>query len=200
MGFGQTENSAMVLMPQWASDKKPGSMGLPNFFTELWIEDNNGEKLPPGQIGEVVATGPSVMKEYWHMPRETSGTIINDKLYTGDLGYLDEDGFVYVVDRAKDMYRTGGENVYPAEVEAILSYHPKIEAVAIIGVPSDKWGETGKAYIECRPGESLILEDIHSFLNGKVAKYKLPTIIKIVDALPRTVWGKIKKAEIRKWK
>jgi len=199
LGFGQTENSAMVLMPQWASDKKPGSMGLPNFFTELWIEGVYGEKLPPGQIGEIIATGPNVMKEYWNMPRETSSTIINDTLRTGDLGYLDEDGFVYVVDRIKNMYRTGGENVYPAEVESVLSDHPKIETVAIIGVPSEKWGETGKAFIECRPGESLTLEDIQTFLNGKVARYKIPTIIQVVDALPRTVWGKLKRSELRKW-
>jgi fatty-acyl-CoA synthase len=200
MGYGQTENSAMVLKPQWAGDAKSGSVGLPNFFTEIWIQDESGKKLPPGQVGEIVATGPNVMKEYWQKPLETSETIINNVLYTGDLGYLDEDGFLYVVDRAKDMYRTGAENVYPAEVESILCDHPSIEAVAIIGVPSEKWGETGKVYVQCRPGKPVTLEELHGFLRGKVAKYKYPSMIQIVDTFPRTVWGKIKKNELRQWK
>jgi fatty-acyl-CoA synthase len=197
IGFGQTENSAMVLMPEDARNKKPGSVGLPNFFTELWIENEEGEKLPPGEIGEIVAVGTNVMKGYWGMPEETSNTIVNGVLHTGDLGYLDADGFVYMVDRAKDMYRTGAENVFPAEVELVLSDHPDIETVAIIGVPDDKWGETGKAYIVCKPEKRLTIEDVHLFLNGKAAKYKFPTIIEIIDSLPTTVWGKIKKAELK---
>jgi fatty-acyl-CoA synthase len=197
IGFGQTENSAMVLMPEDAADKKPGSVGKPNFFTELWIENTKGEKLPPGEIGEIVAVGPNVMKEYWGMPAETEQTIVNGVLHTGDLGYLDEDGFVYMVDRAKDMYRSGAENVFPAEVERVLADHPDIEAVAIIGVSDERWGETGKAYIVCKPGESLTLLDVHQFLQGKVARYKFPTLIEIVDSLPTTVWGKIKKGELK---
>lgn len=197
IGFGQTENSAMVLMPEEDIDKKPGSVGKPNFFTELWIENKKGERLPPGEIGEIVAVGPNVMKEYWDMPEETSKTIVNGVLHTGDLGYLDEDGFVYMVDRAKDMYRSGAENVFPAEVERVLADHPDIETVAIIGVPDERWGETGKAHIVCRPGQTLTLSDLHRFLQGKVARYKFPTLIDIVDSLPTTVWGKIKKAELK---
>lgn len=197
IGFGQTENSAMVLMPEEAMHQKPGSVGKPNFFTELWIENDKGEKLPPGQIGEIVAVGPNVMKEYWGMPAETAKTIVNGVLHTGDLGYIDEDGFVYMVDRAKDMYRTGAENVFPAEVERILADHPKIENVAIIGVPDDRWGETGKAFVLCKPGQALTLGEVHGFLDGKVAKYKFPSLLEIVEALPTTVWGKIKKAELK---
>ena len=197
IGFGQTENSAMVLMPEDAMNKKPGSVGLPNFFTEIWIENEKGEKLPPGEIGEIVAVGTNVMKEYWDMPEETSQTIVDGVLHTGDLGYLDEDGFVYMIDRAKDMYRTGAENVFPAEVESILSDHPDIETAAIIGVPDDKWGETGKAYVVCKPGKSLNIDDVHQFLSGRVAKYKFPTHLEIIDELPTTVWGKIKKVELK---
>jgi fatty-acyl-CoA synthase len=197
IGFGQTENSAMALMPKESMDKKPGSVGLANFFTELWIENEIGERMPPGEIGEIVAVGPNVMKAYWDMPEETSKAIVNGVLHTGDLGYLDEDGFVYMVDRAKDMYRTGAENVFPAEVELVLSDHPDIETVAIIGVPDDKWGETGKAYIVCKSEKTLTLKDVHQFLNGKVAKYKFPTLIEISDSLPTTVWGKLKKAELK---
>lgn len=197
VGFGQTENSAMVLMPDWAAGKKPGSMGLPNFFTELWIEGKHGEKLPAGEIGEIVATGPNVMKKYWKMPAETAATIVDDVLHTGDLGYMDEDGFVYVVDRVKDMYRSGAENVFPAEVESILADHPAVEAVAIVGIPDERWGETGKAFIQCKPGAQLTMADVHEYLDGKLAKFKFPSVIELVDALPTTVWGKIKKAELK---
>ncbi len=146
-GFGQTENSAMALMPEHAPRSKYKSVGLANFFTELWIQNEKGQRAKPGEIGQIMAMGPNVMKEYWDMPEETRATIVDDVLHTGDLGYMDEDGYLYVVDRMKDMYRSGAENVYPAEVEAELIKHPKIEQVAIVGVPNEKWGETGKALL-----------------------------------------------------
>lgn len=198
VGLGQTENSAMVLMPDWAFERKTGSMGLPNFFTEIWIEDPNGKRLAPGQIGEIVAVGPNVMKAYWDMPAETSKTLVNGVLHTGDLGYLDDDGFVYMVDRVKDMYRTGAENVFPAEVESVLAGHPKIASVAIVGVADHRWGETGKAYVQCKPGQTVTIEEVRNFLEGKLAKYKFPTLLATVDALPVTAWGKIKKGELKK--
>lgn len=197
MGFGQTENSAMALMPKHAIKKKKGSCGLPNFFTDIWIVDEKGRKLPPGQIGEIVAIGPNVMSGYWDMPEETEKTIVDGVLHTGDLGYMDEDGYLYIVDRIKDMYRSGAENVYPAEVERILIEHPKIENVAIIGVPDEKWGETGKAFIQVKKGEKLEVEEILDFLKGKVAKYKFPTKFEFVDSLPLTAWGKVKKIALK---
>jgi len=174
MGYGQTENSAMILMPRNMGGNKIGSCGLPNFFTDAWIEGKDGARLPPGQVGEIVARGPNVMSGYWDMPEETAKTIADGKLHTGDLGYVDEDGFFYIVDRAKDMYRSGGENVYPAEIEKILAQHPKIENVAIIGVPDEKWGETGKAFIECKEGSTITEDEVIQFLDGKVARYKFP--------------------------
>ena len=197
-GFGQTENSAMVLMPENAPKSKNRSVGLPNFFTEIWIQNKKGEKLGPNEIGQIVATGPSVMKEYWDMPEETRTTIVDGVLYTGDLGYLDEDGYVYIIDRVKDMYRSGAENVYPAEVEAVLINHPKIERVAIIGIPDEKWGETGKAFIVCNEKETLTIEEVVSFLDGKLARFKFPGAIKLIDSMPVTVTGKLKKAVLKK--
>jgi fatty-acyl-CoA synthase len=118
-------------------------------------------------------------------------------LHTGDLGYMDEEGYFYVVDRAKDMYRSGGENVYPAEIEKILSDHPNIANVAIIGVPDDKWGETGMAFVQLKPGQEMTGEDILEFLKGKVARFKLPKHVKFVQDLPLTSTTKVKKAELR---
>jgi len=196
-GFGQTENSAMMMLPKEDIIKKEGSIGLPGFFTDIWIQDLYGERTPPGVIGEIVATGPTVMSGYWNLPEKTKETIVDGVLHTGDLGYIDEDGYFYIVDRAKDMYRSGGENVYPAQIEKVLIDHPKIENVAIVGVSDNQWGEAGKAFIVCKEGESITKEEVHEFLNGKIAKYKFPAHVKIIDALPMTSTGKIKKAELK---
>jgi fatty-acyl-CoA synthase len=196
-GFGQTENSAMALMPEHAPRSKYKSVGLANFFTELWIQNEKGQRLKPGEIGQIMAMGPNVMKEYWDMPKETQATIVDDVLHTGDLGYMDEDGYLYIVDRMKDMYRSGAENVYPAEVEAILMEHPKIKQVAIVGVPDEKWGETGKAFIVCSEGETLTHAEVAEYLDGKVARFKIPASIQLLDSMPQTVTGKLKKGVLK---
>ena len=118
-------------------------------------------------------------------------------LHTRDLGYRDEEGYFYIVGRESETYRTGGENVYPAEVEKVLSRHPKIENVAIIGVPDEKWGETGKAFVVMKENEELTKEEIHRFLDGKVAKYKFPTYVEFVKELPLTASGKIKRVDLK---
>ncbi len=196
--FGQTENSAMMMMPKEDVKRKQGSIGRPGFFAEIWIEDNEGNRLSPGATGEIVAKGPTVMSGYWNMPEKTAETIVNGVLHTGDLGYMDEEGYFYMVDRGKDMYRSGGENVYPAEVEKVLSNHPKILNVAIIGVPDEKWGETGRAFIVPKEGETITREEIYEFLKGKVAKFKYPSHIEFLDGLPMTASGKIRKVELKK--
>ena len=198
MGYGQTENSAMMMKPKDYIYTKRGSIGLSGFFTEIWIADKEGKKLLQGEIGEIVAKGPVVMSSYWNMPEKTAEAIVDGVLHTGDLGYIDEDGFFYIVDREKDMYRSGGENVYPAEIEKILADHPKILLVAIIGVPDDKWGETGKAFVVPKEGETLDMEDMTDFLQGKAARYKYPKQLKVLDELPMTASGKVKKAELKK--
>ena len=198
VGFGQTENSAMMAMPRSEIDRKPGSVGKPREWADIWIEDKQGNKLPPGKIGEIVAIGPKVMSGYWNMPEQTAETIVNGVLHTGDLGYMDEEGYFYIVDRAKDMYRSGGENVYPAEVEKVLYEHPKVQNVSIIGVADDKWGETGKAFIQCEKGETITIKEIHDFLTDRVSKFKFPKYVELMDELPITATGKIKKADLKK--
>jgi len=172
-GFGQTENSAMMLMPKEDIHRKIGSIGKHGYFTDIWIENKGGKRLPPGEIGEIVAKGPTLMSGYWNLPEITKKTIVNGVLHTGDLGYVDEEGFFYIVDRAKDMYRSGGENVYPAEVEKILLNNPDISQIAIIGVPDDRWGEVGAAFIvPAEKSRILHIEDIKNYLKDKIAKYK----------------------------
>jgi fatty-acyl-CoA synthase len=197
-GFGQTENSAMMLVPREDIQRKMGSIGKPGYFTEIWIEDKTGRKLPPGEIGEIVAKGPTVMSGYWNLPEITAQTIVKGVLHTGDLGYMDEEGYFYIVDRAKDMYRSGGENVYPAEVEKILLNHPDISQVAIIGVPDAKWGEVGKAFVVPKEkGKIISIHEIRKFLADKIAKYKHPVHVEMLDELPLTATMKVKKSELK---
>jgi fatty-acyl-CoA synthase len=196
-GLGQTENSFMMLLPKEDILRKMGSVGLPSFFGEVWIVDKEGRELPSGQIGEFVAKGPTIMTGYWNMPEETAKAMEGGVLHTRDLGYRDEEGYFFIVDRESETYRTGGENVYPAEVEKVLVRHPKIENVAIIGVPDEKWGETGKAFMVLKENEELTKEEIHQFLDGKVAKYKFPAHVEFVKELPLTASGKIKKVDLK---
>jgi len=196
-GFGQTENSAMMLLPKEDIQRKMGSIGKPGFFTDIWISDGKGNRLPPGEIGEICAKGPTVMSGYWGNPEETAQTIVKGVLHTGDLGYIDEEGYFYIVDRAKDMYRSGGENVYPAEVEKVLLTHPKIAMAAIIGVPDNKMGETGKAFIVPVSDEKVTEKEILEFLKDKVARYKYPTKFKFMKELPLTATMKVKKSELK---
>ncbi len=196
-GFGQTENSAMMMLPKEDIARKQGSIGIPGFSTEVWIADDDWNKLPPGKIGRIVCKGPTRMTGYWDMPDRTSEAIVNGVLDTGDLGYIDEEGYFYMVDRAKDMYRSGGENVYPADAEKALLENPKVMNVSIIGVPDDRWGETGKAFIALKEGETITLEEVHDFLKGKVAKYKFPMHLELMKELPLTATGKVKKVELK---
>ena len=197
-GYGQTENSAMSFMPIDAVGKKKGSVGLPGICTDVWVADEKGNKLPPGQVGRILCKGPTVFSGYWQMPEKTREVLSPDGvLDTGDLGYMDEDGFLYIVGREKDMYRSGGENVYPVEIEKVLRGYPKIAGVAIIGVPDEKWKEVGKAFIVPKKGEKITKEEILSFLEGKVAHFKFPKYIKFIDELPLTADMKVRKVELK---
>ncbi len=197
-GLGQTENSAMLILPRKDIKRKKGSTGLPGFFTKIWIEDKDGRKAPHNQVGEMVAVGPTVMSGYWNMPEKTAETIVNGVLHTGDLSYCDDEGYFYVVDRAKDMYRSGGENVYPAQIEKILADHPKISNVAIIGVPDERWGETGMAFVVPKEGENVSEDEVLDFLKGKVSRYKFPRHVRLVETLPMTASGKVKKVALKR--
>ena len=197
-GFGQTECSAMMSVPKEDVFRKMGSIGKPGFFADIWIAREDGTRAAPREIGEIVAKGPTVMSGYWNLPEKTAEAITDGVLKTGDLGYMDEEGYFYIVDRAKDMYRSGGENVYPAEVEKILAGHPKISNVAIIGVPDEKWGEAGLAFVVAAQGETITEEEVREYLKDKVAKFKHPKTIEFVEDLPLTATMKIRKAELKK--
>lgn len=196
-GFGQTENSIMLFLSKEDAIRKKGCLGVPTFFCDVRIFKEHGVEADPFEVGEICVKGPTVMMGYWNRPEDTARTIIDGWLHTGDLGYYDDEGYFWFVDRIKDMYRSGGENVYPAEIEKALVTHPKIQNCAIIGVPDDKWGETGKALIILRQGETLTKEEIYEYLQGKVARYKFPSHIQFVDSFPHTESGKVKKSDLK---
>jgi len=191
--FGQTEASTITFLPSEEAVLKIGSVGLPVFHGEVRIVDKEGRDVSPGEVGEIIIKGPTLMSGYWNRPDLTAETIRDGWLYTGDLARADEEGFIYIVDREKDMYISGGENVYPAEVEKVLHGHPKIFDVAIVGVPDEKWGEVGKAFVQLKPHEAMTPEEVIQFLRGKVAKYKIPKHVQFVEELPKTASGKIQK-------
>ncbi len=196
--MGQTETSILL----WASEEdslaKPGTVGRPVFHAEVDLVDPGGRSVRPGEVGEIVVRGSIMMTEYWQDPEKTRETIRNGWLRTGDLARMDEDGYFYLVDRAKDMYISGGENVYPAEVEKVIREHPGVEDVAVIGVPDEKWGEVGHAFIIRKKGYDISPDDIIGFCDGKLARYKLPRRVSFVPSFPRTTLGKVKKHILRK--
>jgi fatty-acyl-CoA synthase len=197
-GYGLTEAAPVLLL--LSSDvalKKIGSAGKPVFYTDTRVVNENGEDVKPGDVGEIVAKGPNVIREYWNLPEETEEAIKDGWLYTGDMARVDDEGYVYIVERKKDMYISGGENVFPAEVEAILNKHPKIAGVGIIGVPDKKWTEVGKALVELKAGQTITPDEVISFCQEKVAKYKVPKYVEFVEELPRNALGKVIKAKLR---
>jgi fatty-acyl-CoA synthase len=199
-GYGLTETSPFVsfLTPEF-SLAKVGSAGTSPLFTDIRLSAADGAVVTePLARGEVCVRGPNVMKGYWNKPEATAAAIDSEGwFHTGDLGYLDEDGFLYIVDRVKDMVLTGGENVYPAEVEGVLFHHPALADVAVVGVPDDRWGEAVAAVAVLREDASLTLEDLREVAGRTLARYKLPTRLEVVDALPRNPAGKVLKYELR---
>jgi acyl-CoA synthetase (AMP-forming)/AMP-acid ligase II len=179
--------------------KKPESAGKPYFNVDLRILDANGDDLPPGEVGEVVVRAPHVMQGYWNRPEATSETIKNGWLYTGDLGYLDQEGFLYIIDRKKDMLISGGENVYPAEIERVIGELPEVLDVSVIGIPDPKWGEAPKAFIVAKKDGSLTSDTIIAHCRSKLAGYKVPKQIEFLEDLPRTPSGKVLKRKLREY-
>jgi fatty-acyl-CoA synthase len=198
-GYGLTETAPLVtfLTPEFAL-AKVGSAGQAPLFTEVRLAGPGGEAAETLARGEVCVRGPNVMKGYWNQPEATAAAVDSEGwFHTGDLGYLDEDGFLYIVDRVKDMVLTGGENVYPAEVEGALFHHPAVADVAVVGVPDERWGEAVVAVAVPKENASLTLEDLREVAGRSLARYKLPTRLEVVDALPRNPAGKVLKFELR---
>jgi len=198
-GYGLTENtSATTMLKGKDVIDRPSSVGLPDIFTEIKIFDDDLEEVSANAVGEVAVRGPTVMKEYYKNPEATAETIKDGWLLTGDLGRKDEDGYLYIIGRKKEMIISGGENIYPAEVEAALNRHPKILESAVIGVPDSKWGETVMALIVLKPDQEMTEADIEKYCIAAMARYKRPRIIKFVDTLIKNIAGKIMKHELKK--
>jgi long-chain acyl-CoA synthetase len=203
-GLTETTGAIVALMPEDHDPKgkyahRLRSAGKPITGVELRIVSaDTGTDAEQGEVGEIWCRTGQNMLGYWNKPEETAKTITEDGwLKTGDAGYLDEDGYLYIHDRVKDMIVSGGENIYPAEVENALMSHPDIADVAVIGVPSDKWGETVKALVVKKEGSDPTPESIISFAKERIASFKCPTSVDWIDALPRNPSGKILKRELR---
>lgn len=196
-GYGLSEASPVVCFNP-VGKGKPGSVGLPIYGVEVKIVNDNGEELPVGEIGEIVVRGKNVMKGYLNMPEVTAKTIVNGWLHTGDLGLKDNDGYVYIVDRLKDMIIVSGLNVYSKEIEEEIYKHPDVVEAAVIGIPDEKRGEVVCAFVVLQEGKELNRKEFLSFLKESLASYKIPRHIYQIDVLPKNSTGKIAKNELRK--
>ncbi|MDI6753155.1 MAG: AMP-binding protein, partial [Thermodesulfobacteriota bacterium] len=173
------------------------SAGIPRTDVEIKIVDEEDHDLPPGQMGEIVARGEVVMKGYWKNPEATAETLRGGWLHTGDLGIMDEKSYVYILDRAKDMIISGGENIYSREIEDVILRHPAAHEVAVIGVPDEKWGEAIKAIVALKEGRKATEEEIINFCKEYLANYKKPKSVEFIDAIPKNPYGKVLKRELR---
>ena len=178
------------------NERKVGAIGKAGFNWEIRIVNEQGENVARGDVGELLVRGSGVMREYYKNPGKTTETIQNGWLYTGDMARVDDEGFIYLVDRKKDVVITGGENIYPVEAEEILVSHPKIYDAAVIGIPDERLGEIAAAVIDLKPGESLTEEELNTFCEQNLPRYKRPRRI-IFDKVPRNPTGKIEKPKLR---
>jgi fatty-acyl-CoA synthase len=200
-GFGMSETSSNFGMPVNDPElllAKAGSCGLPYITVQARIVDDAGIDVPVDQVGELWLRGPSITPGYWNQPELTRTAFANGWFKTGDAAARDADGFYYILDRRKDMYISGGENVYPAEIEAVLRELEGIREAAVIGVPDERWGEVGRAYIVTDPGSSLDQERILIHCRQRLAGFKIPRMIIFGADIPRTASGKILKTELRR--
>jgi acyl-CoA synthetase (AMP-forming)/AMP-acid ligase II len=204
-GYGQTEAGAAltILDPDAHRRALAGerhllqSCGRPVMGTDIAVVDDTGKEVPVGEVGEIIARGPQVMRGYWGMPEATAATLAGGWLHTGDAGRLDAEGFLYICDRIKDMIVSGGENIYPREIEDCLAGMPGVADAAVIGVPDDRWGESVKAVIVPAPGHALTGEAVIAWCRGHLAGYKAPRSVDFVDVLPRNATGKVQKTVLR---
>ena len=203
-GYGATEAAGVIsTLPvkdeflQGDAVVRLNSVGKPAPYLELRIVDERGGEVPQGEVGEIAIRGPNVMKGYWKMPKETAKVVRDDWYYTGDAGYRDDEGYVFLVDRMKDMIISGGENIYSVEVERVIDLHPAVRQCAVVGVPDDTWGEVVHAVISLEPGRTVTAEALIEHCRGYIARYKCPKALTIWDDLPLSSAGKLQKNEIR---
>lgn len=203
-GFGMTELSPLAtLLPPWYHTEKGRmsgklrSAGRASFYTEVLIVDAQGKEVPRGTVGEIIVRGPNVMQGYWNKPELTAAAVRDGWMHTGDGAYMDDDGFIFVVDRMKDMIISGGENVYSAEVENALAQHPAVAASAVIGIPSDQWGESVHAVVVRKPGADVSAADLIAHCKTRIAGYKCPRTLDFIETLPLSGAGKVLKTKLR---
>ncbi len=199
-GWGMTETCSPGTGHPPVGPDKPGSIGLmlPGIEMDVVSLDDPAKLLPPGEVGEIRVRGPNVTKGYWNRPEETAQSFVGDHFLTGDIGYMDQDGYFFLVDRKKDMIISGGFNVYPQMIEQAIYEHPAVQEVIVIGIPDDYRGEAAKAFVKLRDGASpFTIEDLRAFLTGKLGKHELPAAVEFVDELPRTPVGKLSRHELR---
>lgn len=198
-GFGMTEfGPGLFALPAEDAIRKAGSIGRPNYFVDVQVVDQDNKPVGPNEIGELVLKGPSVCSGYWNNPEASAAAYDDDGwFHTGDLVYHDEEWYFYVVDRKKDMFISGGENIYPAEIEAVLYKHPAVHMCAVVGVPDERWGEAGKACVILKPGSQATEAELIAFLQEHLARYKVPKSVAFLDEFPISGAGKILKRELR---
>jgi long-chain acyl-CoA synthetase len=200
-GWGMTETCSPGTGHPKEGPDKPGSIGLmlPGIELDVVSLDDPKKVLAPGEVGEIRIRGPNVTKGYWNRPRETAEAFVGDRFLTGDIGYMDDDGYFYLVDRKKDMIISGGFNVYPQMIEQAIYAHPSVQEVTVIGIPDPYRGEAAKAFVKLRAGANPFdLEALRAFLAGKLGKHELPAALDFVDELPRTSVGKLSRHELRR--
>lgn len=197
--YGMTESTTFISLTPWRGKLKTGSVGVPIPDTDLKIVDieTGTKEMPAGEVGEVLFKGPQICQGYYNRPEETANSIRDGWFYTGDIGKLDEDGYLYIVDRKKDMIIAGGFNIYPRDIDEVLFEHPKVEEACAIGIPDDYRGETVKAFVVTKHGETLTTEELDTFCREKLSAYKVPKIYEFIDELPKSAVGKILRKDLR---
>ena len=206
-GYGMTETSPLLTVLDPADHilegtpqevRRLSSCGKEILGVEVRVVNIEGEDVHPGEIGEIIARGPNVMLGYWRMPEATSAAIVEGWMHTGDLATIDEENYIYIVDRAKDMIISGGENIYSVEVENALYTHPAVLEVAVIGIPDETWGEAVHAVVVCKPGMQVTSDELIEHARTLIAGYKVPRSVEFSqDALPKSGAGKILKRDLR---
>jgi len=209
-GYGQTEAPASIafLRPEehfrngrgktLAADARLKSVGRPSPYIRVEIMDEENRTLKAGETGEICVKGDLLMKGYYKNPEQTAKTITNGWLHTGDIGHIDEDGYLYITDRKKDMIITGGFNVYPQTIEQVIWSHSAVQDCAVIGVPDEDWGEAVKAVVEVKPGQTIDVEEIKALCKKKLGSVKTPKTVDIIKELPRSSVGKVLKKDLQR--
>ena len=195
--YASTDSGQMAISKPNDMDAKPSSAGRPVWCVDLRIVDDDSRPMPLGEVGEIICQSPLATHGYYKNPEATNASFRDDWVYTGDLGYFDEEGFLFVAGRKKDMVKSGGISIYPLEIESVIYAHPDVLEAAVIGVPDPKWGEAVKALVVLKPGAELTSEALISFCKEQLSTYKVPKSVEFRASLPHTEVGKVNKMKLR---